>query len=130
MVLISEIPVPLALSLILIQMIQRPGLAEETQLSCLCYQIIAGIQLSDELSTQVMCAVSVNRGGSEENSALYIVDNNMKLRAAAAPATPGSGETETQSPLEGTLRTSVVISDAGCSLCSHRSGVWPQRRVE
>ena len=75
------------LFLLLIQMIQRPELAEETQFSSLCYQIIAGIQLSDELSTQVMCAVSVTRGGSEENSALYIVDNNMKLRAAAAPAT-------------------------------------------
>ena len=73
MVLISEIPVPLALGLILIQMIQRLELAEETQLSCLCYQIIAGIQLSDELSTQVMCAVSVNRGGSEENCKLCIL---------------------------------------------------------
>ena len=57
--------VPLALSLI---DTNDPELAEETQSSCLCYQIIAGIQLSDELGSQVMCAaVSAVRGGSEEN---------------------------------------------------------------
>ena len=55
----------------------------------------------------------------------------MKLRAAAAPATPGSGETETQSPLEGTLRSgqvwSLVMPAALSALtgagCGH-SGEW------
>ena len=57
--------VPLALSLINTNDLE---LAEETQSSCLCYLIIARIQLSDELGTQVMCAaVSAIRGGSEEN---------------------------------------------------------------
>ena len=81
--------VPLALSLI---DTNDPELAEETQSSCLCYQIIAGIQLSDELGSQVMCAaVSVCQPSEAEarKTKLCNVDNNMKLMAAAALAPPG-----------------------------------------
>ena len=122
LVLISEIPVPLVQGLI-----DTNDLAEETQLSAISGSVIrlslgSSYQMSWAHKSCALCCQPPEAEAATRKTEPWVVDNNMKLMAAAAP-----------SYAQLSLREGIlwiqrqVWSLERCRLLSPRSRVWPHQ---